>query len=55
MSLKEGPKNHHCAAVEVLYYITHFKFKSENFDQKRPYPVYKTSAGHGAVEGCITT
>ena len=43
MSLNEGPKNHHCAAVEVLYYITHFKFKSEmqNFDQKRPLPVYK--------------
>ena len=43
ISLKEGPKNHHCAAVEVLYYITHFKFKSDmqNFDQKRPYPVYK--------------
>ena len=43
VSLKEGLKNHHCAAVEVLYYITHFKFKSEmqNFTQKRPFPVYK--------------
>ena len=29
--------------MECLYYITHFKFKSEeqNFSQKRPYPVYK--------------
>ena len=45
ISLKEGPKNHHCAAVEVLYYITHFKFKAEtqNFAKKRPYPVYKNT------------